>query len=128
MENCDTLMFSKRFKEKIKEIPDVINDEKHITQYIKNIIKEISEEKKLKDFKKKKMYRHTEYQKFIKDNKIRIRDENPALSKAECMSLLIKEWKLNKINKNIKDNKVIPLKTTPYILRNVLVYLICMIF
>jgi hypothetical protein len=126
MENCDTLMFSKRFKEKIKEIPDDINDETHITQYIKNIIKEISEEKKLKDFKKKKMYRQTEYQKFIKDNKIRIRDENPALSKAECMSLLIKEWKLNKINKNIKDNKVIPL--TPYILRNVLVYLICMIF
>jgi len=128
MENCDTLVFSKRFKEKIKEIPDDINDETHITQYIKNIIKEISEEKKLKDFKKKKMYRQTEYQKFIKDNKIRIRDENPALSKAECMSLLIKEWKLNKINKNKKDNKVIPLKTTPYILRNVLVYLICMIF
>lgn len=128
MENCDTLMFSKRFKEKIKEIPDDINDETHITQYIKNIIKEISEEKKLKDFKKKKMYRQTEYQKFIKDNKIRISDENPALSKAECMSLLIKEWKLNKINKNKKDNKVIPLKTTPYILRNVLVYLICMIF
>jgi len=126
MENCDTLMFSKRFKEKIKEIPDVINDEKHITQYIKNIIKEISEEKKLKDFKKKKMYRQTEYQKFIKDNKIRIRDENPALSKAECMTLLIKEWKLNKINKNKKDNKVIPL--TPYILRNVLLYFICMIF
>jgi hypothetical protein len=128
MENCDTLMFSKRFKEKIKEIPDDINDETHITQYIKNIMKEISEEKKLKDFKKKKMYQQTEYQKFIKDNKIRIRDENPALSKAECMSLLIKEWKLNKINKNKKDNKVIPLKTTPYILRNVLVYLICMIF
>jgi hypothetical protein len=128
MENCDTLMFSKRFKEKIKEIPDDINDEKHITQYIKNIMKEISEEKKLKDFKKKKMYRQTEYQKFIKDNKIRIRDENSALSKTECMSLLIKEWKLNKINKNKKDNKVIPLKTTPYILRNVLVYLICMIF
>jgi hypothetical protein len=128
MENCDTLLFSKRFKEKIKEIPDDINDETHITQYIKNIMKEISEEKKLKDFKKKKMYRQTEYQKFIKDNKIRIRDENPALSKAECMSLLIKEWKLNKINKNKKDNKVIPLKTTPYILRNVLVYLICMIF
>jgi hypothetical protein len=126
MENCDTLVFSKRFKEKIKEIPDDINDETHITQYIKNIIQEISEEKKLKDFKKKKMYQQTEYQKFIKDNKIRIRDENPALSKAECMSLLIKEWKLNKINKNIKDNKVIPL--TPYILRNVLVYLICMIF
>jgi hypothetical protein len=121
-------LFSKRFKEKIKEIPDDINDETHITQYIKNIMKEISEEKKLKDFKKKKMYRQTEYQKFIKDNKIRIRDENPALSKAECMSLLIKEWKLNKINKNKKDNKVIPLKTTPYILRNVLVYLICMIF
>jgi hypothetical protein len=128
MENCDTLMFSKRFKEKIKEIPDDINDETHITQYIKNIMKEISEEKKLKDFKKKKMYRQTEYQKFIKDNKIRIRDENAALSKTECMSLLIKEWKLNKINKNKKDNKVIPLKTTPYILRNVLVYLICMIF
>ena len=128
MENCDALLFSKRFKEKIKEIPDDINDETHITQYIKNIMKEISEEKKLKDFKKKKMYRQTEYQKFIKDNKIRIRDENPALSKAECMSLLIKEWKLNKINKNKKDNKVIPLKTTPYILRNVLVYLICIIF
>ena len=128
MENCDTLMFSKRFKEKIKEIPDDINDETHISQYIKNIIKEISEEKKLKDFKKKKMYQQTEYQKFIKDNKIRIRDENPALSKAECMTLLIKEWKLNKINKNKKDNKVIPLKRTPYILRNVLVYLICMIF
>jgi hypothetical protein len=128
MDNCDILMFSKRFKEKIKEIPDDINDEKHITQYIKNIMKEISEEKKLKDFKKKKMYRQTEYQKFIKGNKIRIRDENPALSKTECMSLLIKEWKLNKINKNKKDNKVIPLKTTPYILRNVLVYLICMIF
>jgi hypothetical protein len=128
MENCDALMFSKRFKEKIKEIPDDINDETHITQYIKNIMKEISEEKKLKDFKKKKMYRQTEYQKFIKDNKIRIRDENPALSKAECMSLLIKEWKLNKINKNKKDNKVIPIKRTPYILRNVLVYLICMIF
>jgi hypothetical protein len=54
MENCDTLMISKRFKEKIKEIPDDINDETHITQYIKNIIKEISEEKKLKDFKKRR--------------------------------------------------------------------------
>lgn len=42
MDNCDTLMFSKRFKEKIKEIPDDINNETHITQYIKNIMKEIS--------------------------------------------------------------------------------------
>jgi hypothetical protein len=124
MENYDTIIFSKMFKDKIMEIPDDINDEKFIIKYIKDTIKEISEEKKAKNSKKKKIYPQTEYQKFIKNNRKRVREENPTLSKSECMSLLIKEWKLNKTNNiKIKNNKI-----TTYSLRTILLYLMFMIF
>jgi hypothetical protein len=100
------------FKERIANMPDDIND-KDILAYAKNIIKEIKEENKKKKaedaaLNKKKRVAKKEvkvdedgnvvpkklnmYQKYIKDNQQRVKEQNPELTNTERFAKLAQEW------------------------------------
>jgi hypothetical protein len=101
------------FKERIANMPDDIND-KDILAYAKNIIKEIKEENKKKKAedaalnKKKRVAKKQEvkvdedgnvvpkklnmYQKYIKDNQQRVKEQNPELTNTERFAKLAQEW------------------------------------
>ena len=115
--------FSDIFKERMMDMPKELNTKKEIDEYSKKITKEIKEEAKNnkvekaekkkkknnqdKDGNEKPKKAHaknpqymkralTKYQKYIRDNQQRIRDEFPELSNTERFSKLAEQWKAYK--------------------------------
>ena len=110
--------FAMILKERIANMPDDINDIKELEAYIKQTMKDIKEEnkkkkaeeaEKKKNEKKKKRdnvaedgnekpkRRQNQYREFMKENRIKIKEQFPQLSPAEIREKLAEEWEKHKL-------------------------------
>lgn len=111
-----------RIKEIMANMPNSINTKKEIDEYYKNAMKDIKEknkeDKKEKKALPKKRVKKVEvdddgneivkvkkplnkYQKFIQDNRKKVKEENPGMSGEEIFTLITEMWRKHK--EDIKD-------------------------
>jgi hypothetical protein len=114
-----------RIKEVMVNMPDNLDTKKEVDEYYKNAMKDIKEknkeDKKEKKVEPKKRAKKTEvdddgneivkvkrplnkYQKFIQDNRKKVKEENPDMSGEEIFTLIAELW--NKHKEDIKNGVV----------------------
>jgi len=114
-----------RIKEVMVNMPDNLDTKKDVDEYYKNAMKDIKEknkeDKKEKKVEPKKRAKKTEvdddgneivkvkrplnkYQKFIQDNRKKVKEENPDMSGEEIFTLIAELW--NKHKEDIKNGVV----------------------
>ena len=117
-----TSTLAMRIKEVMVNMPDSLDTKKEIDEYYKNAMKDIKEkkkeDKKEKKAEPKKRAKKVEvdddgneivkvkrplnkYQKFIQDNRKRVKEENPEMSGEEIFTLIAELW--GKHKENIKN-------------------------
>jgi hypothetical protein len=120
-----TTTFAMRIKEVMVNMPDNLDTKKEVDEYYKNAMKDIKEknkeDKKEKKVEPKKRAKKTEvdddgneivkvkrplnkYQKFIQDNRKKVKEENPDMSGEEIFTLIAELW--NKHKEDIKNGVV----------------------
>jgi hypothetical protein len=108
-----TTTFAMRIKEVMVNMPDNLDTKKEIDEYYKNAMKDIKdknkEDKKEKKMEPKKRVKKLEldddgneivktkrplnkYQKFIQDNRKKVKEENPDMSGEEIFTLIADMW------------------------------------
>ena len=108
-----TSTLAMRIKEVMVNMPDSLDTKKEIDEYYKNAMKDIKEknkeDKKIKKAEPKKRTKKVEvddegneiakvkkplnkYQKFIQDNRKKVKEENPAMSGEEIFTLIAEMW------------------------------------
>jgi hypothetical protein len=114
-----------RIKEIMGNMPDTLNTKKEIDEYFKNAMKDIKDsikENKTQKAPAKKRTKKVEvdedgndivkakrplnqYQKFIQDNRAKVKEENPTLNGEEIFTLIAELW--NKHKEAIKNGTII---------------------
>jgi hypothetical protein len=117
--------FAMRIKEIMGNMPDTLNTKKEIDEYFKNAMKDIKDsikENKTQKAPAKKRTKKVEvdedgndivkakrplnqYQKFIQDNRAKVKEENPTLNGEEIFTLIAELW--NKHKEAIKNGTII---------------------
>ena len=110
-----TITFAMIYKDIMVNMPDSLNSKKEVDEYFKNAMKKKNNEenkmkkKQHKDIQPKKRAKKVEvdndgneivkikrplnkYQKFIQDNRKKVKDENPEMSGEEIFTLIAKMW------------------------------------
>ena len=108
-----TTTFAMRIKEVMVNMPDNLDTKKEIDEYYKNAMKDIKdknkEDKKEKKMEPKKRAKKVDvdadgneivkvkkplnkYQKFIQDNRKKVKEENPEMSGEEIFTLIAELW------------------------------------
>jgi hypothetical protein len=132
-----TITYAMLYKEIIGNMPDSLNSKKEVDEYFKNAMNEKNNEenkikkKQHKEMQSKKRAKKVElvdndgnefvkikrplnkYQKFIQDNRKKVKDENPELSSEEIFTLIAKMWgkykddiiRIESTFKNFEDKK-----------------------
>jgi len=120
-----TTTFAMRIKEIMGNMPDTLNTKKEIDEYFKNAMKDIKDtikENKTQKAPAKKRIKKVEvdedgndivkakrplnqYQKFIQDNRAKVKEENPTLNGEEIFTLIAELW--NKHKEAIKNGTII---------------------
>jgi hypothetical protein len=118
-----TTTFAMRIKEIMGNMPDTLNTKKEIDEYFKNAMKDIKDtikENKTQKAPAKKRIKKVEvdedgndivkakrplnqYQKFIQDNRAKVKEENPTLNGEEIFTLIAELW--NKHKKSMKKDE-----------------------
>ena len=117
-----TSTLAMRIKEVMVNMPDSLDTKKEIDEYYKNAMKDIKEknkeDKKIKKAEPKKRTKKVEvdddgneiakvkkplnkYQKFIQDNRKKVKEDNPEMSGEEIFTLIAEMW--GKHKKDIKN-------------------------
>jgi len=120
--------FAMRIKEVINNMSDTLDTKKEVDEYYKNAMKNIKEknkedkkEKKIKKAEPKKRAKKVEvddegneivkvkrplnkYQKFIQDNRKKVKEENPDMSGEEIFTLIAEMW--GKHKEDIKNGVI----------------------
>ena len=117
--------FAMRIKEIMGNMPDTLNTKKEIDEYFKNAMKEIKDSIKENKTQKAHAKKRTkkvdvdedgndivkakrplnQYQKFIQDNRAKVKEENPTLNGEEIFTLIAELW--NKHKEAIKNGTII---------------------
>ena len=128
-----TSTLAMRIKEIMVNIPDSLDTKKEIDEYYKNAMKDIKEKNKEDKKEKKALPKKrakkvdvdddgneivkvkkplNKYQKFIQDNRKKVKEENPEMSGEEIFTLIAEMWGKHKedikngvINDDDKDDK-----------------------
>jgi len=109
-----TITFAMIYKDIMVNMPDSLNSKKEVDEYFKNAMKKKNnEENKMKKKQHKEMQPKkrakkevdndgneivkikrplNKYQKFIQDNRKKVKDENPEMSGEEIFTLIAKMW------------------------------------
>ncbi len=110
-----TITFAMIYKDIMVNMPDSLNSKKEVDEYFKNAMKKKNNEenkmkkKQHKEIQPKKRAKKVEvdndgneivkikrplnkYQKFIQDNRKKVKDENPEMSGEEIFTLIAKMW------------------------------------
>jgi hypothetical protein len=110
-----TITFAMIYKDIMVNMPDSLNSKKEVDEYFKNAMKKKNNEenkmkkKQQKEMQPKKRAKKVEidndgneivkikrplnkYQKFIQDNRKKVKDENPEMSGEEIFTLIAKMW------------------------------------
>ena len=110
-----TITFAMIYKDIMVNMPDSLNSKKEVDEYFKNAMKKKNNEenkmkkKQQKEMQPKKRAKKVEidndgneivkikrplnkYQKFIQDNRKKVKDENPEMSGEELFTLIAKMW------------------------------------
>ena len=110
-----TITFAMIYKDIMVNMPDSLNSKKEVDEYFKNAMKKKNNEenkmkkKQHKEIQPKKRAKKVEvdndgneivkikrplnkYQKFIQDNRKKVKDENPEMSAEEIFTLIAKMW------------------------------------
>ena len=99
------MTISIKIKEHMANMPDTLNTKKEIDDYYKDAMaKVLKDNKKNNENKPKKELNG--YQKFMKDNIKRIKEENPKLPGSEVFSIIAAMWKKQKEADGVKADDV----------------------